>query len=300
MYNLNLPKTTEYNRLIPRNKLFLYTIASPALQETYVEQIEKVIWRNKLSPHTMNISTGRGFSELEVFDISLKSKFFDKRLLYRIDKGIPYYLFHILNYDGKYQAWIANKINYNGKIKVENYFRTLWINEQELEFSFNGTTIDSIYTDLKEQVEEKRKRKTVKFEQFKECSAFMRYFRTMKMTRSYKPVLILATLRAGGSITIEQAAHFFVKFYQNRKLAGLKPEVGSCVYADEPNNLKAIYYNLIHKPIDALCRSGFFEYDAENKIFSFSNDIYDSLTLDEIEEIGNVCNARLMDYFEGI
>ena len=298
MYNLNLPETTEFNRLIPKKKFFVHTITAPTLRDIYDEQIEKVIWCNKMSPDTINVIANGGFNELEVFDISLKSRSLDKRLLHQMDKGIPYYIFHVLNYDGKYQAWIANKRNYNGKIKVENYFRTLWLSEQEFEFSFNGTTIDSIYSNLKEQVEEKRKRKIIKSEQLEECSAFMHYFRTMKMSRSYKPVLILATLQGGGSITVEQAAYFFVKFYQNRKLASLKPEVGNCIYADEPDNLKAIHYNLIHNPIDALCHSGFFEYDAENKIFSFSNDIYDGLTLDEVEEIGNVCNIRLQKYFK--
>lgn len=298
MYNLNLPETTEFNRLIPKKKFFVHTITAPTLRDIYDEQIEKVIWCNKLSPDTINATANGSFNELEVFDISLKSRSLDKRLLHQMDKGIPYYIFHILNYDGKYQAWIANKRNYNGKIKVENYFRTLWLSEREFEFSFNGTTIDGIYSSLKEQVEEKRKRKIVKSEQLEECSAFMHYFRTMKMSRSYKPVLILATLQAGGSITVEQAAYFFVKFYQNRKLTGLTPEVGNCIYADEPDNLKAIHYNLIHNPIDALCHSGFFEYDAENKIFSFSNDIYDGLTLDEVEEIGNVCNIRLQKYFK--
>lgn len=214
-----------------------------------------------------------------------------------MDKGIPYYIFHVLNYDGKYQAWIANKRNYNGKIKVENYLRTLWLSEQEFDFSFSKSSIDGIYSSLKEQVEEKRKSKTNKSEQLEECSAFMHYFHTMKMTRSYKPVLILAAIQAGGSVTVEQALRFFIRFYQNRKLAGLTPEKGNCTYVDEPENLNAIYRNLICKPIDALCHSGFFEYDAEKRIFSFSNDIYDGLTLDEIEEISNVCNIRLKNYF---
>lgn len=293
----NLPNTTEFNKEIPKEKLFIHTFNTSLLRELYDEQIEKVVWSNKLSPSTMEISANRGFSELEVFDISLKSSSLDKRLLHKMDKNIPYYLFHVLNYGEKYQAWIANKKSFNGKIKVENYCRTLWLNEQEFDFSFEGKTLDGIYTNLKNQVKEKRK-KIVTSQQLEECNAFMNYFRTMKMSRSYKPVLILATLQAGGEISVEQAGAFFVKFYQGRKSAGLKPEVGKCVYADEPNNLTAIHYNLIRNPIDALCRSGFFEYDTENKIFSFSNDIYDGLTLDEIDEIYNVCRFRLHNYFK--
>ena len=298
MFEFDLPKSTIYNRLIPRSKFYLHTLSSPILRNLYDEQVNTVTWCNKLSVETLNVKAESSFKELEVFDIGLKGRAFDKRLLQQIDKGIPYYIFHILNYDNKYQAWLANKRNYNGKIKVENYCRTLWLEESEFVFSFSGSSIDGIYHNLHEQIEYKRKRKIVKAEQIESCNAFMNYFRTMKMTRSYKPVLILATIQSGGSITVEEAASFFVKFYQNRKLRGLKPEVGNCIYADEPENFKAVSYNLIHNPIEALCNSGFFEYDAEKQVFSFSNEIYDGLTIDEIEEISNVCYNRLKKYFK--
>lgn len=300
MINLNLPVSTSFNKPIPKEKLFLHTIIASHLREIYDEQVVSVIWCNKLSPETLGIKAENSFNELEVFDIRLKGRSLDKRLLSQMDKSIPYYIFHILNYNDKYQAWIANKKSCNGKIKVDNYFRTLWLDENEFSFSFDGASIGGIYDNLREQIEFKRKRKILKSEQLEECNAFMHYFRTMKMTRSYKPVLILATLETGGSITVEQAASYFVKFYHKRKQAGLSAEYGNCIYADEPENLKAIHYNIIHNPIDALCHSGFFEFDSENQIFSFSNEIYDGLTLDEIEEIANVCNIRLQKYFKDI
>lgn len=300
MYDLHLPESTAFNKVIPKDKIFLHTISSQTLREIYDEQIETITWRNKLSAETFDVKAENGFSELEVFDIGMKTRSVDKRLLRQIDKGIPYYIFHILNYEDRYQAWIANKRDFSGKIKVENYIRTLWLGESDFRFSFEGGTIQGIYNNLREQVEEKRKRKIVKAEQIEECNAFMDYFRTMKMTRSYKPVLILAAMQAGGSITVEQAVHFFVRFYHDRKLAGLKAEAGNCIYADDPDNIKGIKYNLIHNPIKALCSSGFFEYDAENQVFSFANDIYDGLTLDEIDEIGYLCNIRLKNYFQNV
>lgn len=300
MYDLKLPKSTEFNRVIPKNKIFLYTVYSQTLRDIYYEQIDTVTWKNKLSKETFDIISDNAFSEIEVFDIAMKTGSIDKRLLRQIDKGIPYYIFHVLNHENRYQAWIANKRDFNGKIKVENYIRTLWLGESDFRFSFEGGTIQGIYNNLREQVEEKRKRKIVKSEQIEECNAFMDYFRTMKMSRSYKPVLILAAMQAGGSITIEQAAHFFVRFYHDRKLSGLKPEAGNCIYADDPDNISGIKYNIIRNPVAALCNSGFFEYDPENQVFSFANDIYDGLTLDEIDEIGSRCNERLKNYFLSI
>lgn len=298
MFDFDLPSSTVYNRIIPKNKFYLHTLSSPNLRSLFDEQINRITWCNKISSETLDIQSDSYFKELEIFDINLNGRSFDKRLLQQIDKGVPYYIFHIVNNEDRYQAWIANKRNYNGKIKVENYSKTHWLSENEFQFSFAGSSLQTIYSSLQEQIECKRKRKIVRAEQIESCNAFMNYFRTMKMSRSYKPVLILATIQSGGSITVEQAAAFFVKFYHNRKLRGLKAEVGNCIYADEPENFKAISYNLIHNPIDALCHSGFFEYDAENQLFSFSNDIYDGLTLDEIEEIANVCHIRLTKYFK--
>lgn len=300
MYDLKLPKSTEFNRVIPKNKIFLYTVYSQTLRDIYDEQIDTITWKNKLSEETFDIIPDNVFSEIEVFDIAMKTGSIDKRLLRQIDKGIPYYIFHVLNHENRYQAWIANKRDFNGKIKVENYIRTNWLDEQDFAFSFNGGTVQNVYSNLKEQVEAKRRRKIVKEEQLEECSAFMNYFRTTKMTRSYKPVLILAAIQAGGSITVDQAADFFVRFYKDRKARGLKPETGNCIYADDPDNIKAIKYNIIRNPVAALCNSGFFKYDPENQVFSFANDIYDGLTLDEIDEIGNRCHERLKDYFLSI
>lgn len=301
MYHLNLPETTWCNRAIKKEYFFTRTITSPLLRKIYDEQIKMATWRNKLSRDTMRVIADGAFSELQVFDIALTSRSLDKRLLFQIDRCVPYYVFHILNYSGKYRAWIASKREDNdGKIRVKNYQCTSWLDDRGLDFSFEGATIGDIYFSLRNQVEAKRKEKTENPERRKERLDFMKYCQTTKMARSYKPTLILATLRAGGSITVEQAAAFFVKFYQERKAAGLKPEAGPCVYADEPDNWRAVRDNLIRNPVNALLHSGFFEYDEENEVFSFTNDIYDALTIEEIDEISDLCDYRLQRYFKNM
>ena len=300
MYDLKLPSETVFNKPIPVDKLFLHAVTTPSQQELFRQQINYVTWCNKLSPETTDIKCGNSFRELEVFEIGLNERALDKRVMRQIDRSIPYYIFHVVCYDRMYQAWIANKRNYQGKIKVENYIRTNWLKDTDFSFSFDAPTIDKVYDSLCNQVERKRRSTNARKEQQEECSEFMHYFRTMKMTRSYKPVLILALLQAGGTISVEQAASFFVKFYQSRKDAGLKPEVGNCIYTDEPDNRKAINRNLITNPIDALCHSKFFVYNAEEQLLSFSDEIYAGLTLDDIDEIGKVCNIRLQQYFKEV
>ena len=121
----------------------------------------------------------------------------------------------------------------------------------------------------------------------------------MKMVRSYKPVLILAALEHGGSITVDQAVDYFLRFYSARREKGLAPEFGPCIYAEENAKRSAVCTNLIQNPITALCGSGFFEYDQTEKVFSFLPDIYDGLSLDQIDEIIRLCQQRLNQYFSG-
>ncbi|MCD8157720.1 MAG: hypothetical protein LUD77_02170 [Clostridiales bacterium] len=53
-------------------------------------------------------------------------------------------------------------------------------------------------------------------------------------------------------------------------------------------------------PIAALCSSGYFTYESITCTFSFADNLYDSLSLEEIDEIENICKMRLSKYFNKI
>ncbi len=296
---LNLPKSTEFNKVIPKEKLFARAVTADSMRDVYESQVRRVIWRNKLSSTTYppyeNLPQG---SELEVFEIQTVLPKIDKRLLRNIDRSIPYYIFHIVTNEDMCQAWIAEKNNSKRTIRIENYRHTAWLSETDFKFEFTGNTPKSTLHSLIEQVDARRVR--LPSEQLEQCNAFMAYFRNMKMSRSYKPVLILATIQCGGAISLEKAAQQFTGFYQGRASRGLPTENGYCVYCDKEASLSKVYANLINMPIQALCNSGYFVYDSIARIFSFADDLYDSLTLEEIDEIVSICKMRLNGYFERI
>ena len=120
------------------------------------------------------------------------------------------------------------------------------------------------------------------------------------MTRSYKPVLIIAALQNGGQISVSNAANYFKWFYTDRQSRGLPIESGTCVYSDPGASDKDIETNLIKNPVSALCESGrdFFTYDSENRIFMLKPEIYDGLTVDEIDMIISTCKMRITEYFK--
>ena len=106
---LNLPKETEVNKMVAKNKFYEKASISQTLKECFVNDIEKIVWANKLVPSTLNISGSDNIKELEVFHIKLKTGKFNQKVLEAIDKAIPYYILFVLEYMGKFQLWLGYK-----------------------------------------------------------------------------------------------------------------------------------------------------------------------------------------------
>lgn len=148
---LGFPKETEFNRVVPKNKFYEKADISPSLKASFVDDIEKIIWTNKLSPDRLNIGTGSNIEEIEVFHILLKNKDFNQKILEAIDKAIPYYILFVIEYKGKQQVWLGYKEKTNeNKVVVSRYFNTNWLKTTNLEIQ--GNKIDNIYSNFLNQV----------------------------------------------------------------------------------------------------------------------------------------------------
>ena len=152
MVNLHLPRSTKFDMEISKDKIFMNAITQPSLQKIYNEQVESIIWSNKISSDTYKVKSAKSLPELEIFNITLKKKILDKRILRQLDKNIPYYIFHIMQFDDQYQAVIANKSYCNGKIVIENYAKSPWLEEKDIDFSFPKLSIDKIQESLFSQI----------------------------------------------------------------------------------------------------------------------------------------------------
>lgn len=145
---LDLPKTTAFNRRIPKQKFYDNLSVTAELKRIFIDQINLIIWKNKISPATLNISKGEIVTEIEIFEIKLNQTRLDKRVLQLIDKEIPYHILHLLEYQGKYQAWIGYKeqsLTKADSFKVNGYYNTDWLLLDELPLRLDGLTMDAIY-----------------------------------------------------------------------------------------------------------------------------------------------------------
>lgn len=152
---IGLPKTTEFNKRIPKQKFYENMDISPALKKVFVEQVRIIYWKNKIAASTTNLAAGNDVSELEVFEVRLNSPVLDDSLLRQIDKKIPYHILFLLEYQGKYQAWIGYKeAAASGKsaFKVNSYYHTEWLVEDELPLKLEGLNVDALYENFVRQI----------------------------------------------------------------------------------------------------------------------------------------------------
>lgn len=152
---IGLPKTTEFNKRIPKQKFYENMDISPALKKIFVEQVKIIYWKNKIAASTTNLAARTDVTELEVFEIRLSSPVLDDSLLGQIDKEIPYHILFLLEYQGKYQAWIGYKeaaASGNKAFKVNGYYHTEWLAEDELSLKLEGLNVDAVYENFVRQI----------------------------------------------------------------------------------------------------------------------------------------------------
>lgn len=97
-----LPRSTEFNKRIPKQKFYENLTVSPALKKVFVDQIRVIYWKNKIAASTVNIAPGSDVTELEVFEVQLNQPSLDESVLRQIDKEIPYHIVFVLSHGGKY------------------------------------------------------------------------------------------------------------------------------------------------------------------------------------------------------
>lgn len=129
----------------------------------------------------------------------------------------------------------------------------------------------------------------------------LEYCRTMKMSYSYKPVLILALLHAAdknGVLRISKATQYFRAYYNDRRTKGFQAEKKKCIYQRVDITDKQIAENIISVPVKVLVESGFFFYNEEDEAFLMSPEIWNVLDRKYKALLTRICNQKLKDYFK--
>ena len=86
---IGLPKTTEFNKRIPKQTFYENLDVSSMVKKFFVDQIRVIYWKNKIAPSTTNLAAGTYVTELQIFEIRLSGNELDESVLELIDKKIP-------------------------------------------------------------------------------------------------------------------------------------------------------------------------------------------------------------------
>ena len=123
------PQHALVDRVIPKNKIYGHTQPGRALKHRFVNEVEEIVWRHKLSPGTIHLPARPGVEEIQIFQIALKSGELYEQVLRTIDRAIPSLIFFELTFQGKVRFSAAHKRLSevgSGQPVVDTYFETPW------------------------------------------------------------------------------------------------------------------------------------------------------------------------------
>ena len=152
---IGLPKSTEFDRRIPKQKFYENLSVTPILRDVIKNQIKTIYWRNKIAPLTVNVASGKDVTEIEVFEVKIMGETLDETVLRQIDKEIPYHILFLLENNEMYQAWIGykeNALSGSNAFKVSSYYHTAWMKESELPVHLDGLDMDAVYENYVRQI----------------------------------------------------------------------------------------------------------------------------------------------------
>ena len=152
---LGLPKTTEFNKRIPKQKFYEKMAVTPAIKKVFAEQIKTIYWRNKIATTTVNLAAGEKVTELQVFEIMLNQPSLDEAALLLIDRTLPYHVLFALTHNNKQKACIAYKeatASGGYAFKVLKYYYTDWLPAEKMQLDFAGQSLDTVYENYVRQI----------------------------------------------------------------------------------------------------------------------------------------------------
>jgi hypothetical protein len=123
------PKQAEFNRVLPKSKIYEHGKPTRAVRDGFVAQINQIVWQYKLAPETINLPSRPGVPEIEIFSLELKTPEVSEDVLRCIDKAIPLPIFYNLTFEGRAKTVAAYKRPSDADTSrwvVDAYFASPW------------------------------------------------------------------------------------------------------------------------------------------------------------------------------
>lgn len=123
------PKQAAFGRVLPKSKIYAYAKPSRRVRETFVDEVDQIVWQFKLSPETVNLPARLGVPEIQIFGIQLRTEQLSEAVLRTIDRTIPFPILFELSFGERIKSTAAYKRPSeadSGKWVVDAYFELGW------------------------------------------------------------------------------------------------------------------------------------------------------------------------------
>ena len=138
---LELPQNCLVDRFIPKKTFYERVNISTTLKQEFINKLEKIIWKYKISQDNLNIAKTDEVEEIEIFELFLKEKCDVKNIIKVITISIPYPIVIEIKYDNEYRY----------AIKYENdIIQSEW--NENIKLSINGLDLKAVYENFVKQI----------------------------------------------------------------------------------------------------------------------------------------------------
>jgi hypothetical protein len=142
MKKFNLPQSSLVNRFVAKSKFYEKGGLTARQQNEFVDKIQKITWKYKLSEDTIGISKTESVVEIQIMEIELKEQRVPRNSLLIIERLIPYKILYMFIYKSEF----CYAIHFQDRESHTHLITSDW--NQKLEFEFSGLTLQSLYEKL--------------------------------------------------------------------------------------------------------------------------------------------------------
>src|SRR5687767_11016022 len=103
------PKQAEFNRVVPKSKIYAFAKPTRSLKDHFVSAIQDIVRKYKLAPETVNLPSRHGIHEIQVFDLVLKVEDLGDEVLHAIDRAVPSPILYQLRFGDRVRFSAAYK-----------------------------------------------------------------------------------------------------------------------------------------------------------------------------------------------
>ena len=133
----NLPKECSVNKFIPKKTFYEKVNISKVIQQEFIDKVEKIIWKYKISEENINVSKTENVEEIEIFELVLKEKYEGKNIIRVITKEISYPILFFIKFNEEFQYAIKYK---------DNIYFSEWNNN--IKFNFVDFNLEKVYENI--------------------------------------------------------------------------------------------------------------------------------------------------------